>query len=154
MAKINGTDLTIYIPGDANDNSATVWYPIALAKSASLSISLDTPDASNKDSLGWAESIAGQKSWSMDFDGLVDFSLTDASGGNFDGLFDFYINRTKIKCAFGKDLNYWYGDCFISGLDMSADMENPVTYSGSLTGTGALTQGNGADIDTSAGYPS
>jgi predicted secreted protein len=154
MAKINGTDLTIYIPSDTNDNSATTWIPIALAKSSTLSISLDTPDASNKDSSGWAEVIGGQKGWSMDFDGLVDFTLTDASGGNFDGLFTYFVNRTKIKCAFGQDSNYWYGDCFIASLDMSAEMESPVSYSGSLTGTGALTQGSNSNIDSSAAYPS
>jgi hypothetical protein len=36
---------------------------------------------------------------------------------------------------------YWTGDAFIESVDITADMENPVTYSVSFKGTGALTTG-------------
>lgn len=157
MPVINGTDLTIYIPTEdtTTDSSTTTWTAVALAKSASLSLSLDTPDASTKDSSGWAEVIAGQKSWSMSFEGLVDYSLTDASGANVDGLYTYYVNRSKIKVAFGQDGYFWHGDGFINSLEQSAEMESPVSFSGGITGSGALTYVSDgvADIDSVAAYP-
>jgi hypothetical protein len=34
----------------------------------------------------------------------------------------------------------WSGSAFIESMDITADMESPVTYSVSFTGTGQLTQ--------------
>ena len=136
MAAINGTSLTLYIPQGAVGSE--VWIPIGLAKSASLSISADTPDISTKDSNAWTEVMAGIKSFSMSFDALL--SLTDdASANGFVPLYSYFTDRTTIKVAFGKDGSFWYGDAIIASLEQSADAEQPVSYSGSLTGTGALT---------------
>ena len=140
--KINGTDLTLYIPTEDtdNDDASTTWEPIALSRSCSVSISADTPDASNKDSSGWAESISGQRSWSISFDGLVDFSLTLAGGQpNIVALWTYFNSRSKIKISYGQDGYYWYGDAYIASLEQTAENESTATFSGSLTGTGALT---------------
>tara|TARA_R110002153_G_scaffold52187_3_gene146429 strand:- start:5084 stop:5524 length:441 start_codon:yes stop_codon:yes gene_type:complete len=146
MAAINGTSLTLYIPQGAVGSE--VWIPIGLAKSASLSISADTPDISTKDSSAWTEVMAGIKSFSMDFDALL--SLTDdASANGFVPLYSYFTNRTTIKVAFGKDGSFWYGDAIISSLEQSAEAEQPVSFSGSLTGTGALTY----SVVTPIAYP-
>ena len=146
MAAINGTSLTLYIPQGAVGSE--VWIPIGLAKSASLSISADTPDISTKDSSAWTEVMAGIKRFSMDFDALL--SLTDdASANGFVPLYSYFTNRTTIKVAFGKDGSFWYGDAIISSLEQSADAEQPVSFSGSLTGTGALTY----SVATPIAYP-
>jgi len=146
MAAINGTSLTLYIPQGAVGSE--VWIPIGLAKSASLSISADTPDISTKDSSAWTEVMAGIKSFSMSFDALL--SLTDdASANGFVPLYSYFTDRTTIKVAFGKDGSFWYGDAIISSLEQSAEAEQPVSYSGSLTGTGALTY----SVVTPIAYP-
>ena len=152
MAAINGTSLTLYIPQiDASANPTSAWIPIGLAKSASLSISADTPDISTKDSSAWTEVMSGMKSFSIDFEALMDLTTdTDASANNFKPLYDYFTNRSTIKVAFGKDATYWYGDCIISSLESSAEAEQPVSFSGSLTGTGALTYGTASPI----AYPS
>ena len=155
MAVINGTDLTIYIPTEDvdNDSSTTTWEPIALARSATINLSLDTPDASTKDSSGWAEVIGGQKSWTADFEGLVDFSLQGTAQPNVHQLWLYFTGRSKIKIAFGQDAYQWYGDAYITSLEQSAEAEQPVTFSGSLQGTSVLTYAIAADIDVAAGYP-
>ena len=155
MSVINGTDLTVYVPTEATDadDASTVWTAVALAKTGSLSISADLPDASTKDSSGWAESIAGQRSWTMSTDGLVDFSLTDASGANIDGLWDYFTNRSKIKVALGQDNYYFYGDSFIESLELSSEMESPVTFSASFKGTGALNLDSDSIVTDASGYP-
>lgn len=148
MAAINGTELTLYIANNDVYASATTWIAVALSKSASLSISADLPDVSNKDSSGWSEIIGGQKSWSMDFEALVDLSLAAAAAGtvqtnmNILPLWTYFSQRAKLRVAWGKEDNYWYGDAFIASLEESAEAEQPVSFSGSLTGSGALIYGN------------
>ena len=56
---------------------------IASTTDATLNIELDTPDASTKDSEGWADHIQGQKSWSVDVEGLATF---DYASGNVQQL--------------------------------------------------------------------
>ena len=142
MSAINGTSLTLYIPSHAADATGVniTWIPIGLSKSASLSISADTPDISTKDSSGWSEVIAGMKSWSMDFESLLDLT-DDASANGLLPLWTYFSTRAKIKVAWGKAGVYWYGDAYLSSLDESAESEQPVSFSGSLTGSGALTLG-------------
>jgi predicted secreted protein len=135
MAAINGTSLTLYIPQGAVGSE--VWVPIGLAKSASLSISADTPDISTKDSNAWTEVMAGIRSFSMDFEALLSLEA-DASANGFVPLYTYFSARTTLKVAFGKDGGFWYGDAILSSLEQSAEAEQPVSYSGSLTGSGAL----------------
>lgn len=140
MAAINGTSLTLYIPKTVG--LTTSWVAVGLSKSASLSISADTPDISTKDSSAWTEVMAGMKSFTMDFSALLDLS-SDASANGFVPLYTYFTAQATIKVAFGKDGGYWYGDAIISSLEQSAEAEQPVEYSGSLTGTGALTYDSG-----------
>ena len=163
MAKINGTNFQVFIPTENvdNDTTSTVWLPVALSNSCTLNISADTPDATTKDSSGWEEVIGGTKSWDVSFDNLVDFAASNdlASGttGSIQDLFDYLDGRTAIKVAIGvegTDELYWYGDSFVNNLSITADKESPVSYSGALKGTGALTKGSSATIDdASATYP-
>ena len=139
MAAINGTSLTLYIPQGAVGSE--VWIPIGLAKSASLSIS-------TKDSSGWTEVMAGIRSFSMDFEALLSLG-DDASANGFVPLYTYFSARTTLKVAFGKDGGFWYGDAILSSLEQSAEAEQPVSYSGSLTGSGALTY----SVVTPIAYP-
>tara|TARA_R110002020_G_scaffold195451_3_gene396453 strand:- start:1726 stop:2163 length:438 start_codon:yes stop_codon:yes gene_type:complete len=140
MAAINGTSLTLYIPQTVG--GTTSWVAVGLSKSASLSISADTPDISTKDSSAWTEVMAGMKSFSIDFEALLDLG-NDASANGFVPLYTYFTAQATIKVAFGKDGGYWYGDAIISSLEQSAEAEQPVSFSGSLTGTGALTYNSG-----------
>ena len=157
MPAINGTSLTLYIANNDASADADTWLPIALSKSASLNISADLPDASNKDSSGWSEVIGGQKSWSIDFEALVDLSLTASASGvdqtnmNLLPLWTYFEQRARIKVAWGKDTNYWYGFAFIASLEQSAEAEQTVSFSGSLTGSGSILYGTtGSGVPT---YP-
>jgi predicted secreted protein len=138
----NGTSLVVLIGGEV----------IAYSTSCSLSIAIDTPDASNKESLGWAEEIGGQRSWSLTTDGLATVSPTTvvATYVSLPELTTLAIARTAVTVMFTTvtagtatpivDDAKWTGQAFIESVDMTADMENPVTYSVSFKGTGILTQ--------------
>ena len=135
----NGTSLVVIM------NSQV----IAHATSCSLSLAIDVPDASTKQSGGWADEIRGQRSWSVTTDGLAtvvpgalasyvstDELMIAASAGTTVTLKFTTVNGTTEVAG---DV-YWSGTAFIESVDMTADMENPVTYSVSFKGTGVLTQ--------------
>ena len=139
----NGTSLVVLIGTEV----------IGFATSCSLSLAIDTPDASTKQSLGWADEIGGQRSWSLTTDGLATVvpspTATYVSTAELNAL---AIARTAVTVKFTTVNNgtvdgvtpvpgdvIYSGSAFIESVDMTADMENPVTYSVSFKGTGVLT---------------
>jgi len=141
----NGTSLVVLIGTEV----------IAFATSCSLSIAIDAPDASTKQSLGWADEIGGQKSWSLTTDGLA--TVVPGAVATYIStteLSNLAIARTAVTVKFTTVNNdtvggvtpvtgdtIYSGSAFIESVDITADMENPVTYSVSFKGTGALTIG-------------
>lgn len=130
MPKINGTDLLLYVG----------FNPIAHSTSATLNIEQDLPDSSTKGSAGFTDNINGLKNWSIDFDGLVDYS---ASYG-VEELFDNLKNGNNVNMAFTTDnkdgtFTFFRGVTSCSSLTMTAEMEAPASFSGTLIGKGAIT---------------
>jgi predicted secreted protein len=131
MALINGTNLVLKIGG----------VPILKATTASLEISVDMPDATTKDSAGWAEFFAGVRSWTVSSDGLVDY----ASSANVetDELVTMLINRSTVAITFTTGASgdaQLAGNAYVTSISQTADMESPAGFSVTLQGTGALTQ--------------
>jgi predicted secreted protein len=142
----NGTSLVVLVGAEV----------IGYATSCSLSLAIDTPDASTKQSLGWADEIGGQRSWSLTTDGLA--TVNPNSTAPYISTFELNqlaIDRVPVEVKFTTVNNsvvdgvtpvagdvIYSGYAFIESVDMTADMENPVTYSVSFKGTGVL------DIDT------
>jgi predicted secreted protein len=139
----NGTSLVVLIGTEV----------IGFATSCSLSLAIDAPDASTKQSLGWADEIGGQRSWSLTTDGLATVVPgTVATYVTTAELNALAIARTSVVVKFTTVDNstvggvtpvtgdvIYSGSAFIESVDMTADMENPVTYSVSFKGTGPLT---------------
>ena len=123
----NGTNLILKIEGTA----------VGHTTSCSMSISMDTPEATTKDSAGFSEYIGGVKGGEISFEGLVAYDDT----ANVIEMNDYLLARTKLTCIFGTteagDAIYT-AEAFLSSVEMSAEMESAVTYSGSLTITGAI----------------
>lgn len=135
---MNSTDVVIQI----SEDDGTTYDIIGRATSASLSVSMETRDTTNKDSAGWQENLEGLKSWSLSGDGLVTYSIT----GEYDtpdDLFTLLANRTLIKVKFGSatsgEIDYT-GDAYLVSYEQEAGVEENVTYSFGFTGTGELTQ--------------
>jgi len=125
----NGTNLILKVEGGALGHTT----------SCSLSLSNDLPEATSKDSSGFQEVIAGVISGEISFDGLVKYD----DSTNAIQLADFVLARTQITCIFGTAISgdaVYSAEGFLSSVEMSAEMESPVTYSGSITLTGAITK--------------
>ena len=132
MALINGTNLVIKVGG----------VPIMKATTASLELSVDMPDATTKDSQGWAEFFAGVRSFTLSSDGLIDYA-TSASVET-DELVGMLIARSPVAIEFATstagDMKL-SGSAYVSSISQTADMESPSGWSVTFQGTGALTQG-------------
>jgi TP901-1 family phage major tail protein len=135
---MNSTDVVIQI----SEDGGTTYDIIGRATSASLSVSMETRDTTNKDSAGWQENLEGLKSWSLSGDGLVTYSIS----GDYDtpdDLFTLLSNRTLVKVKFGSETSGeidYTGNAYLVSYEQEAGVEENVTYSFGFTGTGVLTQ--------------
>ena len=134
---MNSTDVVIQISTDGSS-----YDIVGRATSASLSVSMETRSITTKDSAGWDENLEGLKSWSLSGDGLVTYSIS----GEYetpDELFTILSNRTAIDVKFGSmtsgEIDY-SGKAYLVSYEQEAGVEENVTYSFSITGTGVLTQ--------------
>ena len=118
----NGTNLILKVINDGGSPVAT-----GHTTSATLSLSADMPEATSKDSSGFQEVIA----------------YDDSAGA--DEITTYLLGRTKVDWTFSTATTgdtLYSGEGFISSCEVSAEMESPVTYSGTITTTGAITQGS------------
>lgn len=156
MANIHGNELGIYIDSASADgaNAAnlgpTTYQLVACATSCSLNLSNATIETTCKASTTGAlddasvrHTIAGQQSWTMSVDGLVDLTADGATGAEtgFVDLMDLAIARTDVYVAFStgvdSDDEYW-GKGFISSIDVTAGVDDFATYSATIEGNGDL----------------
>jgi predicted secreted protein len=131
MPAFNGT--TVLLRADGN--------PVALLTGTTLNIEQDLPDATTKDSGGFADHINGLRSYSIDVDGLADFTGTT---GNLKILTDFVMNRENVSFRFATTTSgqtQYTGTVSLASLSIEAGNESPATVSGSLTGKGELVLG-------------
>lgn len=130
----NGTDLLLKF--HSTDGSEVA---VGHSTSATLSLSNDLPEATTKDSSGYAEHIAGVISGEISFEGLVAY---DDSNNAIEAA-DYLLGRTKVYWEFGTattgDATY-SGAGYLNSVEMSAEMESPVSFSGSITVTGSISK--------------
>ena len=134
---INGTDVILEI----SEDSGSSYDKIMFLTSANLSTSRDVRDISNKSSAGWKEILEAQKSWSMSADGFTTYS-TATDQDNTSDIFGFLNNRTKLYFRFtnANAGDYQFsGAGYITSLEQSSGVEDNLTFSISIEGTGALT---------------
>jgi len=125
----NGTNLIITVEGAA----------VGHTTSCTLSLSNDLPEATTKDSSGFQEVIAGVMSGEISFEGLVAYD----DSANAIEMADYLLARTQLTCVFGtaeSGDDVYTAEGFLSSVEMSAEAESPVSYSGSITLTGAITK--------------
>ena len=129
MAKINGSVIIPVLDSDA----------VLHTTNATLSIDVDLPDATTKDSGGWADHIHGLRSFSLTIEG---YSSYDNSNGNIKPLLDLVTGRDSATFEFaptGAGNVKITGSVSLANLELGANMEETASLSSTLTGKGALT---------------
>ncbi len=138
MAKVAGVDVLLKVKVD------TDMVMLGGQTGATLNRSANTIDTTDKNSGGWAESMAGVKSWSIDCDTFV--SLGDEA---LDTLFDAFDARTPIDVSIrvGADSNtdgYTYtGSAVITDFPEDYPQDDAVSISMSLQGASPLVRTKG-----------
>tara|TARA_B100000519_G_C14160450_1_gene399024 strand:- start:55 stop:489 length:435 start_codon:yes stop_codon:yes gene_type:complete len=141
MAIFNGTDLILKVSPSDGGTAVKLMH----SQNVSLSMNVDTIDISTKDSSGNRELLAGQKSFSLSADGLMDFAGV-AGDTEPDEIFtQMMTNRTSVTFAFGFTSpatgEYSYsGSGIVTSMEMTGGTEDAPTYSVNIEGTGLLTQ--------------
>ena len=142
------------IPSDGVDfllkvNTGTtetpVWTVIGGQRGATLSLTADQIDASNKQSGAWKTSVPGMMSWSIDADAVM---LTDASGLSIDAgrskLLSVFSNRELVHVRYvRKDGSKFQGYAAITDLSEESPHDGVATYKITLAGAGAPEEVNG-----------
>jgi predicted secreted protein len=111
----------------------------AYSKSCALSFKVGTMDTTTKDSILWADFLPTVKDWSITCDGLVALN----SAANAAKLADYLIAGTLVVVKFSVHDSgnlYWYGSAYVTSVDMTAGMDEPVSYTATFTGDGVLTK--------------
>lgn len=142
--QVLGKDLMLFVGGKA----------IALSTSCKITVSAETIDTQSKDSGVWNEKDVKKIGWTCSSDNT--FSA-DANINGYDALFALMIAAQPVEIAFGipanKSTEYpadgwklplkpYTGKAIITSLDLNAADGDKATFSISLDGTGALTNGD------------
>lgn len=132
MAALNGNEVFISVDGTT----------VACTMNDVLTVNQATIDTTTKCASSWATFIAGQKSWEISVEGVYDESKTYEYGEFFAEL----ISGTTCAVRFGDGGGretakvYWYGTGIVTSLVQTAPKDDKVTFSVTITGTGALAQ--------------
>ena len=90
-----------------------------------------------------ADHIQGLRSATCSFDGLVDYSDDGTTKQGVVSLTDLILNRTSVTLYWGTET---VGDTIytatpsLGDIEQSAEMESPVSFSGTFTINGAITK--------------
>ena len=125
---MNGTLLGVYV-------GSTL---VAHATEGSISLSMDTRDATTKDSSGYRDLLEGTRSGSISVSALY---ADDATYG-VNALMTAFSNRTTLTVKFSTEVSgddYWSATCYLTSLEVSAATEDNATYSASFEIGGAVT---------------
>ncbi len=125
---INGTALGVYVGGTLITHST----------SANISFSMETRDASTKDSAGYREILEGQRSWTIEAEGMT---ALDAAEG-FEELFAAWVARTALTIKFATDDatdQFYQGTGYCTSLSVDSGVEDSSTFSATFEMTGTVT---------------
>ena len=122
-----GVDVLISVINESGEEQV-----IGGQRGATLNREVNTIDATHKQVAGWAYSIAGQGSWSVDTDGVL---LADDTA--LDVLEEAFENKESVTIQWTNPGGKSYkGDAILTTYPIEAPMDDVMTYSMSFQGQG------------------
>jgi len=133
----------------AIDGTSETWTLVGGQRNSPVSETANTIDASHKTSGGWATSVPGLKSWSINYSGLM--IMSD------DGLkvLDYAFrndHQIKVKITY-KDGSYQTGWAYVTAFNNDTAHDGVATISATLSGVGAISAITPAEATTPASNP-
>ena len=126
--KIKGLEVLLYVDGSA----------VAGQRGASLSMSADELDITDKTTEGYKAYLAGLKEWTISCDGLV--CIGDTA---YDALVTAFLAGKTVDVELKGNAFGYKGKVSIASMDFDAQYEDALTYSCELKGASALTKVTG-----------
>lgn len=132
--KIKGLEVLLYVNGQV----------VAGQRGASLSMSADEIDITDKTTEGYKAFWVGLKEWSISCDGLVCVGDT-----GYDALVDAFLAGDTIAVELKNEAKdgeeapafHYSGNVAIASMDYDAQYDDALTYSCELRGAGPLSKG-------------
>ena len=140
MPKQSGLKVKVFYettPGSGTFNA------FACQRSATLSLSQDNADATNKDDNNYNFPIPTIRDWTVDTEGVI-----IAEDADYKKLRDMWINQEVVLIRIQNDdaafspAQFWEGNVFIDTLDEEAPHDDTFSHSATLQGQGVLTPNN------------
>lgn len=116
------------------NGTVTFGSKVAEVKGFSVNTDCNTPDITSTDSNGWAEFLAGIKSWSGSFEALTCVNLVGSTG----------VGSFAVGTAASASTPIFSGTVIVKGPSVALAVEGEVRYSYNFQGSGPLTIGAGA----------
>ena len=116
---------------------------IANSTDASISMSMETRDTTNKGSSGWRSILESTRSGSVSTSALIE----QGSGGKFENLFALLNGRTSCTVKWATNITddkYYSATAYLTSLEMTAPTEDNTTYSATFELSGVITEGTNA----------
>lgn len=117
----------------------SIWVSpnkIAEMTSWSLELSVDTIDTTNFDSNDWGEFLMSFKSWTVSAEGNYKPDDTQGQGA----LISAYLNSTPVTLLLKVTDNiYFTGQAYVTSLSIETPVDDRITFSAELQGTGPIT---------------
>ena len=132
MAIYNGTAQLLKL-GAASTEEALIQLT-----NCSMSLNADLFDTTSKESNGWKSVMPGLRDVTYSGEGLADFTAS-ATKYTLTEIFAAYNNRTLLSVVFTNTVNTFTQSGYISSFELSAPMEDVVSYTVSFTGTFEIT---------------
>ena len=118
------------------DSTGSKLIAVAGQQGLTINRDKDTIEVTSKDSQGWKQNIVGFKEWSIDNDGVYvrDHDSHKLMKEAFDGDEPVLIKVTNQKAK----TDLFGGLALVTSYPIEAPYDDAVTYTVTLTGTGAL----------------
>lgn len=122
-------------------DSSTVGF----ATDYSLSVDKKIIDVTTLMSGAWGDKMVGSKDWSFDFNGLVSRATDSSIAGSYNYIMTKFLTSDASVVVCAKPTvagnKYLTGAGFLNSVKMQGGVgDKPVTFSGSVSGTGPLTE--------------
>lgn len=125
--KIAGVDVKVSV------GTGSTKKVIGGQSGATLDRSTNIIEVTSKDANGWAESVGGVKSWSIECEGFI--VVDDASLDELENIW--YTNGT-VEVEINVRGKQYTGEAIIESFPLEFPGDDAVSFSLSLTGTGEL----------------
>lgn len=118
------------------DSTGSKLIAVAGQQGLTINRDKDTIEVTSKDSQGWKQNIVGFKEWSIDNDGVYvrDHESHKLMKEAFDGDDPVLVKVTNQKAK----TDLFGGLALVTSYPIEAPYDDAVTYTVTLTGTGAL----------------